>query len=121
MITAEDIRGIMPELELTDAQVEIYIKSASVFLNNAMQGVSVSEELNTELLRWLTAHLIAATVDRPVVQQKAGEASQTFSDIFDVGLKSTMYGQTALAMDTTGALAAASGGSRAWLYAVKTK
>jgi len=102
-VTAEEVKAII-DTSLTDAQVEAYIDIASeIVTNNVTCGLS--DEVLTEIERWLTAHLIAMTRSRTTKSEKVGEASVTYAGVFGTGLNATPYGQTVQMLDTCGALA----------------
>lgn len=119
-ITISEVRGIMPNTELIDDQIKPFLISAERFLDNAIVGHRVSTNLYDELLRWLTAHFITATTDRVTQKEKAGDAEVTYFGEYGMGLESTPYGQMALSLDTSGALANANTGQNASFYAVPT-
>jgi hypothetical protein len=66
-----------------------------------------SEERKTAIIKWLAAHLVASTDagGGTLTQDKLGDASQSYARAtMGEGLKGTMYGQQALALDTSGCL-----------------
>ena len=117
--TATLVKQII-ETDLEDPVVEGYITAASTLVDEVLAGASLSETLLTEIERWLTAHLIASTRERIAKSEEAGGAKIVYAGEWGQGLYSTSFGQTAIAMDTSGELAAMSGGAkRASLRAIK--
>jgi hypothetical protein len=105
-VTATQVKAIM-DTELTDAQVDAYIVSANVMVNEIMGTTEVTDVL-TELERWLSAHLIAITRERQAAKEGAEEASITYTGKYGMALQSTSYGQMVLTLDVSGAFANAS-------------
>lgn len=112
MIGAEKVKAIIDLDGWDDGLIEGYIESADNFLQEAYSGVAVTDRLYDEVSRWLTAHMIASTRERVSVKEGAGGAEIQYADIFEKGLNSTQYGQTAVALDTTGRLNELSGGKQ---------
>lgn len=103
--TYEEVKAILDNTELTKNQIEAYIVSSNIMVTEVM-GTSETSDILKEIERWLTAHMIASTKERQEIKAEAGGAAITYSDIFKRGgLASTTYGQTVLALDTTGAFA----------------
>jgi hypothetical protein len=75
---------------------------------NTVLGTGTSDNLK-EIERWLTAHMISISRERQTLKEEAGTVSVTYAGSFGEGLKATSYGQTVLALDTTGKMASLSG------------
>ncbi len=117
--TVAKVKLILPETELADPIITAYIEAAGTWLNTLFAGMSNSAEMEAELERWLAAHLIVATQDRIATKEGAGGAYIEYTGVFGEGLRSTPYGQMALALDVTGMLAAA-GMKTVKIFAVKS-
>ena len=104
-VTPTEVREII-DTKLTDARIEIFITGATTLVNNKLVGKGLDDPTLKEIERWLSAHNIAANIDRQVIHEEAGRgaAVQKFSDIFGQYLLSTTYGQTAITLDPTGTL-----------------
>ena len=93
---------------LTDEQIQVWIDVANVLVTaNVTCGLSAA--VLAEIERQLAAHLIsllptAGARSLPVKSERLGEAEVTYVTSAFVGgaLKSTIYGQTALALDSCG-------------------
>ena len=119
-VTAAEVKEILENSSLSDANVETFITGANVFITEALGDKNLSESLLKEIERYYTAHLIALTVERMASKEGAGGASITYNGTYDKGLKSSPYGQIVLTMDTTGTLAKMEGMKSAKTIAVKS-
>lgn len=108
--TVEDVRLILTEdnTDLTDEQIISFINSASLFVTTNLLGSGLTEEVLTDIEKWLTAHFISATLLRPTKKEKAGSAEAEYYNVLGQNLLSTAYGQVVLTLDSTGTLAALS-------------
>lgn len=114
-VTATEVKEVLDNSTLTDAQVNPYITSANTLVNAAL-GTGTTDLLK-EIERWLAAHMITITRERQAKSEGAGGASITYSESFGDGLGSTTYGQMVLSLDTTGAMAGL-GGKVAKVFAI---
>jgi len=105
-VTATEVKAIM-DTELTDVQVNAYITSANVTVNEIM-GTTETTDILKEIERWLCAHMISITRERQAAKEGADEANITYTGKYGMALQSTSYGQMVLTLDTTGAFADAS-------------
>lgn len=106
--TVDEVRAII-DTNIEDDNIESYIDSASSLLSIWFSGVTASQELLTELEKWVAAHLIAMTKERQAKEEGAGGAYIRYAGVFGTGLKTTSYGQTAIEIDTTNTLRSVSG------------
>lgn len=103
--TAPKVKVIL-DTELTDERVEAYISIASSMVDDVAAASTTSATRLEEMERWLTAHLIAVTVERRPVEEEIGnDTAVKFASVFGPGLKSTDYGQMVAQLDPTGILA----------------
>jgi len=116
--TAVDVKAII-KTKLTESEVTPYVTSANILVTQALGSSGLSDDVLTEIERWVAAHMIAVTKTRQATDEKAGTASVKYSGQYGANLSSTTYGQMALTLDTTGILATL-GGKAAWIYAVPT-
>ena len=98
---------------LSDAEVKEIIDTTvtplTAFITVANQMVadhcsSLEDANQKEIARWLAAHFTAMR-ERQLESQKIGEGEDQYEGKFDLGLNFTQYGQTAMQLDSTGALA----------------
>ncbi len=117
-----DVKAILDDTTLTDAQVEAYIESANVFVTDVLSGAGLSTDALKDIERWITAHMIASTRERQIKKAGAGGAEVEYTGYWSVGLLGTTYGQTAVLFDTSGTLQAlAQNKLAAWSKAVPTE
>lgn len=104
--TPEELIAVL-ETELNGTQVTPYLTSAGVYVNAALAGAALSEEVLKEIELWLAAHLLASSRERMARKEGAGGAYIEYAGEYGEGLKSTPYGHMALMLDSSGTLAAA--------------
>jgi len=107
--TPDEVREIITT-DLTDPQIQVWIDVANALVT-ANVTCGLSEATMEEIERQLTAHLISllptsGAGSLPVKRERLGEAEVTYvtSAFAGGGLKSTIYGQAALALDSCGGL-----------------
>jgi len=105
--TATEVKQIMDEIDLLDAQIDPYITASNIMVNQVM-GTTTDTDLLGEIERWLAAHMITITRDRLAKKEEAGGAKIEYVGVYGMALESTQYGQMVIALDTTGAFAALS-------------
>lgn len=70
-----------------------------------LTGKGHSDTTLDDITLYLAAHFVALVEEGGAVTMRGlGEARDGFADVFSAGLGSTRFGQTALALDTTGTL-----------------
>lgn len=101
-VTAEDVERIIT----TSLDPMPFIDAANVIVTDRLDDQSLSEAALKEIERWLAAHFIAVS-DPQKKSQSIDGASETYvlPPVTADGLKSTVYGQQALLLDSSGALA----------------
>lgn len=83
-----------------------FIDDAALVVEEDLAVLDTLSESRLELIeRYLTAHFIAIR-DPRVASEKAGPVSASYQYKLGDALKGTTYGQAALALDSTGTLAA---------------
>jgi len=102
---------------LTEDEVDSYILSANTMVTQALGDSGLSDNVLTEIEKWLTAHFIACTRVQQVAEGTAGPASVKYQGKTYTGMYATFYGQQATLMDTTGTLKSL-GSKTASMYAV---
>lgn len=117
--TVADIKKII-DTSLDDTTIEAFATTAYNLIEASISNTS--ETMLTEIEKWLAAHLIASTRERVSKEEGAGGAYIKYAGEYGSDLSSTSYGQTAMVLDTTGALAVLSGSkAKATIYAVTSK
>ena len=90
--------------DLSDAIVDGYIGDANAFVN-AILGTATSTILTT-IEKYVSGHLLTIARERLAMKEGAGGAFIHYAGDYKMGLTATQYGQSAIDLDTTGALAA---------------
>ena len=98
-----DVRLIITST-ITTGQADAFILSANLFVTNHLGSTTLDADTLKDIERWVAAHLIAITYERVARKEEAGSAKIEYVGTFAQGLKQTMYGQTAIELDTTGTL-----------------
>jgi len=105
-VTATEVKQII-ETDFVDTIVDAFIAGATAVIDSALSSSGLSTALMKEIERWVAAHLVAQR-ERQIKKAGAGSANVEYIGVFEMGLNSTQYGQTAIALDTTGTLASLS-------------
>ena len=90
---------IKTDPDLTSLQA--FIDAAHELVLTHCIGIEEPEGVGVET--WLAAHLITIR-DNRVASENVSDAGVTYQHKIDLGLNSSMYGQTAMMMDRTGGL-----------------
>lgn len=101
--TASDVQAIM-NTNLTTDQIDVFITSANLLVDNNLSNEGYNTALLTEIERWLTAHLISVTKEKQASKIKIGDVSETYGKV-GMRLESTTYGQHVMLLDSHGKLA----------------
>lgn len=118
-VTATEVKAIMDGVTLADSVIDSYITGANELVTHNLGSSSLPVGILKEIERWLSAHLVAITRERQAKKEGAGGASIEYTGEWGSGLRSTSFGQMAMALDTTGTLAGLEGKS-AGIYAIPT-
>lgn len=103
-LTPEDVTAII-DTELDNSQVEPFIVTAVLLVNEELLDKGLSANRLKEIARWLAAHFLAVREPR-LLSEQAGRAQAKYEGgAIDKRLMSTRYGQQAIALDPTGVLA----------------
>lgn len=87
----------------------VFMETANVIVNTLVEknaenlGPTLSDTLLELIERWLSAHCYAHA-DQIFAYKQTGNAAATFQGVTGMGLTATLYGQTAIILDTTGYL-----------------
>lgn len=104
-ITVDDVRLIF-ETPMSDPQLDAFMQSAVRFVDAELSAAGLTSETLDDIAKYLTAHF-ASTVTPFTDRERIGRDYEYFrTGSFGEGLKSTMYGQIVLTLDTSGTLQA---------------
>jgi len=119
-VTEDEVRAIMVEGDVTDTQITPMILAAEEVITNVFASdTTISETLLKEIQRWFVAHMVAATVQRTVTEERIGDVSVKYTGYFSKKLEATPYGQMVLTLDISGKMAK-TGKAVASMYAIKS-
>lgn len=99
-VTAEEVKQII-DTDLTEEEVDPFIQSANVLVTSVMTSSGASDDLLSEIEKWLSAHFVAIR-DPRLKQIKIGEITESYYGTSGQGLNHTPYGQQVLMLDYTG-------------------
>ena len=102
-ITVDDLVEIF-ETELTEAQLSAFVNSAHYLIQANLLSSGLSSDVLTEIHKYLAAHF-ASLRDQRIASERVADVSMNYQGKTDMGLNATLYGQTALMLDTSGSLA----------------
>lgn len=100
--TEENVSGIV-EIE-SGISLTPFIDVANTMVNNTIDTTELDSDTLEKIERYLAAWLYCIR-DRRRTQEKVDVLTQNFQHAEDLGLNCNEYGQTAMMLDTTGALA----------------
>ena len=101
-VTEAEVRLII-EIDSTVSDLTPFITLASLLVSSKLESRGLSEGLLKEIERWLAAHFIAIRDPRSK-SESVGDISVTYGGTTGEGLKATLYGQQAIAIDPSGTL-----------------
>lgn len=118
VVTPAHVREINSN-PLSDDQLNGLISAAMTFVSSRLGSCSIEPDVQAEIIRWTAAHFVAVRGSQAastVVEEKVGDASVKYesSSITSpagsmLNLRSTFFGQTAIAFDPTGTLGSLGG------------
>lgn len=120
-IEASEVLEIMPdETVLTETTILPYITSANIFITDLLVAEGLSDDLLTEIERWLSAHMATVSKDRISKEEGAGGAYIKWAGKWEDELASTQFGQMVLMLDTSNTLRNLKDGRKqAWIKAIE--
>lgn len=95
--SASDVKSLTGS-KLSDPVVDAIIADAALLAADCLSGVS--DALETTVLKWLAAHLVASTSESgSLTTKKLGDGSRSYASAqLGSGLMGTSYGQQAIAL-----------------------
>lgn len=120
-LTATAVKEII-DTDLADAVINAFINTAyyQAYALTGQLGACGGTDAQCDIIKYLAAHYIAMTRERQVKSEAVGkgEWSVTYMGQDGLNLNATTYGQTAIALDCSGALASAAAGLKKATFAV---
>lgn len=102
-VTAEQVMEII-STSLTEDQVNAFINMAHALVDERLVDQNLGSTLLEQIELLLSAHFLTLR-DPRAQQEKIDEYSVTYQGSTSEGLKATIYGQQAIALDSSGTLA----------------
>lgn len=102
-VTDAEVREII-DIDPLITNIAPFITIANLMVTDKLGASGLSAEMLKEIERWLAAHFVAMR-DPRVKSESIGGITTSYQGTTGEGLKSTLYGQQAVLMDTTGTLA----------------
>jgi hypothetical protein len=110
-VSPTEVKEII-DTNLSDLVVQSSIDIASRYIDKVIPatGDGLDQLRLADIELYLSAHLLAMRDqdEGAVTSEKDGDAEAQYSGFFSKGIEGTRYGQTAIFLDTSGKLAAAS-------------
>ena len=103
--TIANVKLLVPDTELADAAITQFIDDASKVFTDNLSGEGYDTTTQEMIERYLTAHFITVGPEPRAASEKAGPVGISYQYKLGDALKSTMFGQTAIALDKSGKLA----------------
>lgn len=109
-ITVAQVRAIakLPAAAyLPDENVQLYVDASNTVMADHFEDSELSDEKQELIALYIAAHFAVLTEEAGgLIGQTAGEASEKYQmQKMGYGFASTRFGQTAMALDTSGVLA----------------
>lgn len=103
--TADLVKGIVETDDTLYPSLDPFITAANQLTDEICEPEGHSEDRLTVIETWLAAHFYSVA-DMKRDTERAGSAWEKFQYKVDLNLNVTVYGQTAMILDTKGGLAA---------------
>lgn len=104
-VTADDVERLLPETELSDADLSAFIEPAGRMYDDLVSGFNVAPDIRDDVVERLAAHLIATGPERQLSSASEGGGNVSFEGETGEGLRASTHGQIAITLDPTGQLA----------------
>lgn len=101
-VTVEEVKDVI-DTDLTDTRIMVCIGSANNLVSSQCANEGLSTDTLKEIERWLSAHFVAVVEPR-IEREKADVVSASYVHKVDLYLASTVWGQQAMLLDTSGSL-----------------
>lgn len=85
--------------------IELAIAAADLIIVEDLSSASLSSARKTQIELYLAAHFSATSITYgPLAANSLGEATERYHNVYSAGLRSTLFGQQAIALDTSNTL-----------------
>lgn len=105
-VTAEAVQEVINTSIDANVILTNMIDTANVLVDTYLEPAGLDETVLAKIELYLAAHFVALTEEGGgITRSKLGDADESYANIFEEGFRSTRFGQTALALDSSGTLA----------------
>lgn len=101
--TATDVKGII-DTTVEDVDIDRFIKTAQALVDARLLTKGLDDALLEQIELYLSAHYLTFK-EKQTSSVRFGDAKDVYQGRTGMGLNSSHYGQTALALDISGTLA----------------
>lgn len=117
--TSAEVLQIMDNCTVSTTIIDSFITSANALINKLFEYDidDMPSTLLEEMERWLTAHMIASSLQRTTDTERLGDAEVKYTGKWGENLGSTPYGQMVMTLDYSGRMKSL-GKGRAGIHAV---
>jgi len=103
-VTPSDVQRVLPDTELSEAELAAFIEPAGRMYDDLVSGFNVDPDVRDDVVERLAAHLIATGPERQIDNAGESGGSVSFTGETGEGLRATTQGQIAITLDPTGRL-----------------
>ena len=112
-VTIAEVEQIIDlDSSISDAVVTVHIGIANRLVTNTCTADSLTAAILKDIELYLSAHFLAMGWQEQTTMEKAGPVSESYAGKTGMHLDYTKYGQTAMMIDTSGALSSLNSGKR---------
>lgn len=104
-VSADDVERLLPETELSDADLSAFVEPAGRMYDDLVSGYDVNPDIRDDVVERLAAHLIATGPERQLSSAGESGGNVSFEGETGEGLRASTHGQIAITLDPTGQLA----------------
>lgn len=117
--TSAEVLQIMDNCTVSTTIIDSFITAASALIDKIFEYDTddMPSTLLEEMERWLTAHMIASSLQRTTDTERLGDAEVKYTGKWGENLGSTPYGQMVMTLDYSGRMKNL-GKGRAGIHAV---
>lgn len=110
LVTSAEVHTLYPDMD-ANVSADPFIVTAHMLVYENLDGKGLSDTRLKQIEMYLAAHFSAVSHGVPSFEA-AGRVQESRQYKVDLGLKNTMFGQQAIALDTTGTLRGIANGSK---------
>ena len=104
-VISADLKEIIATNKSDSVLDSQFIETANVIVEEHLAASGLSDALLEKIELYLAAHFLALSEERgALISDHHGDATERYANVYSGGLKSTRFGQTAIALDNTGTL-----------------